>query len=265
MAANKIVKAYLGAYRKLVESELITDKGGARQSIALSIPLHIAANHRVEVTVTEYKQDRFILSDMAKTLTDLSEGGKKITPDFRKRVEEIAKYFGGRFNLDHIIMDCDAKDLGNTIQRFAETCKTIGDAHLLHREHALGERKIVERVKKVFRSRQLTFKENYDLRGEVEKHAFDIYVPPNGRPGVAVKVISGHNTHSLAKIWAFNCLDIKEAQANDRIRLGVVLDEEDSAPWTRSSQKILRKRADIVAGSNDLNTLEHGLMMEQIV
>jgi hypothetical protein len=262
---NRVLKAYLRAYKKLVETELISEKSGPRQSIALSIPLHIAANHRVEVTVTEFHSGKFILSDMAKTLSDLSESGKRITADFRKRAEEIAKYYGASFRLDHLIMESDEEQLGNTIQRFAEACKTIGDANLIDREHVLHARQIVDEVKRIFVSRNLSFKEDQSIKGAVEKHSFDIYVPPNGRPGIAVKVVAGHNTHALAKIWAFNCWDVREANSESRLRLGLVLDEEDSEPWSKNSQKILQKGADIVARSNDLNALEHGLMLEQII
>jgi len=48
-------------------------------------------------------------------------------------------------------------------------------------------------------------------------------------------------------------------------QLGLVLDEEDSAPWTSGNRKTLRKTADIVAPSKDLDALEHGLMLEQLV
>jgi hypothetical protein len=262
---NRVLKAYLRAYKKLVETELIEEKSGPRHSIALSIPLHIAANHRVEVTVTEFAPGKFILSDMARTLSDLSESGKKITSDFRKRAEEIAKYFGAGFRMDHLIMECNEADLGTTIQRFAETCKTIGDAHLLHRDHVVHARQVVDEVKKIFTARKITFKEDCAVKGAIEKHSFDVYVAPNGNPGIAVKVVAGHNTHALAKVWAFNCWDVRAVNSESRLKLGLVLDEEDSEPWSRSSQSILKKGADIVTTSNKLDGLEHGLMMEQII
>jgi hypothetical protein len=70
-AKNKIVTAYLKAYRGLVASETIMDKGDVGASTTLSIPLHFAGDHRVEVTVTEFSPGQFILSDMARTLGEL--------------------------------------------------------------------------------------------------------------------------------------------------------------------------------------------------
>lgn len=261
MEKHKIVKAYLDAYKKLVISEAVTDKT-AGPSVAISVPLHFSGNHRVEVTITEFSSGRFILSDMARTLGELAEGGKTVTPDFRKKAEEIATQFGLRFVLDHLILESDATSLGGNIQRFAETCKTIGDAYLLQRSHATHVRVVVDEVKRIFRARHINFKQDVKVPGELEKHEFDIYVSPNGKPGIAVAVIAGHNTHALAKVWAFNCWDVRSA--NSKLRLGLVLDEEDSAPWTNSSRKILRKMADIVAPSSDLDALEHGLMLGEL-
>ncbi len=263
MAKDKITKAYLDAYKKLVVSETVRDKNSG-PCTALSIPLHFSGNHRVEVTITEFSAGKFILSDMARTLGELAEGGKSVTPDFRKKAEEIATQFKTRFVLDHLICESDATALGGSIQRFAEACKTIGDAYLLQRLHHVHVRAVVDEVKSIFRARKSEFRENVKVEGELEKHDFDVYVAPNGKPGVAVAVIAGHNTHSLAKVWAFNCRDGRNFY-HGRLKLGLVLDEEDSAPWTRSSRKILRKTADIVAPSNDLDTLEHGLMLDQLV
>jgi hypothetical protein len=262
MPKHSVVKAYLDAYKKLVVSESVTE-GAAGTSTAISIPLHFSGNHRVEVTVTEFSSGKYILSDMARTLGELAEGGKTVTPDFRKKAEEIAARFQARFVLDHLILESEAPSLGANIQRFAEACKTIGDAYLLQRSPATHVRAVVDEVKRIFRARQLDFKEDVKISGELEKHDFDIYVPPNGKPGIAVAVIAGHNTHSLAKVWAFNCWDVRNA--NQKLRLGLVLDEPDSAPWTNSSRKILRKTADIVAPSSDLDAFEHGLMLEQLV
>jgi hypothetical protein len=262
MAKDKVVKAYLDAYKKLVVSERVNDKTGT--STAISVPLHFSGNHRVEVTVTEFSAGRFILSDMARTLSELADGGKTVTADFRKKAEEIASQFAANFVLDHLILESDAPSLGGNIQRFVETCKTIGDAYLLQRSYATHMRAVVDEVKHIFRARQISFKQDVKISGELEKHDFDVYVPPNGKPGVAVAVIAGHNTHGLAKGWAFNCWDIRNLHQN-KLRLGLVLDEEDSAPWTSSSRKILRKTADIVAPSSDLDALEHGLMLEQLV
>lgn len=262
MARDKVVKAYLDAYTKLVVGESVTDKT-AGTSTAISIPLHFSGNHRVEVTVTEFASGRYILSDMARTLGELAEGGKTVTPDFRRKAEEIAAQFGARFVLDHLIFDSDVTSLGGNIQRFAEACKTIGDAHLLQRNQHIHVRAVVDQVKRIFRTRQIQFQQDVKVLGELERHEFDIYVEPNGKPGVAVAVIAGHNTHALAKVWAFNCWDVRNANGN--LRLGLVLDEEDSAPWTNGSRKILRKTADIVAPSSDLDALEHGLMLQQLV
>lgn len=91
MAKDKVVKAYLDAYKKLVFSESVSDKT-AGPSTAISVPLHFSRNHRVEVTVIEFSAGKYILSDMARTLGELAEGGKKVTQDFRKKAEEIASH-----------------------------------------------------------------------------------------------------------------------------------------------------------------------------
>lgn len=260
MARNRVVTAYLKAYKKLVGFEVVSEDGVGR-SVTISIPLHVSGNHRVEVTATEISPGHFVLSDMAHTLGELAEGGKNITADFRKRAEEIAKQQGANFVYDYLTLECRNADLGSSIQRFAEVCKTIGDAYLLHQASAAKIPAILSDIRRIFQQRNLPFEENFKVPGELEKHEFDIYTPPNGKPGVAVSVISGHNTHALAKVWAFNCWDVKNAKQNS-LFLGLVLDEEDSAPWTKGSQKILRKTADIVVPSTNLDHLEHALMFE---
>lgn len=262
-AQNKVLVAYLKAYCKLVVSEVVRDKS-VGESVALSIPLHFSGNHRVEITATEFSPGRYILSDMARTLGELSEGGKEVTADFRKRAEQIAERHGARFVMNHMLLDCDAAVLGEAIQRLAEASKTIGDAYLLQRSQAVHARAVVDEVKTIFRARQLKFKENVKLKGTVEKYPFDLLVPANGKPGLAVAVIAGHNTHAQAKIWAFNCMDVHDAHRGNGIKLGIVLDEEDSAPWTRGSKKILRKGADIVVSSSNLSELEHGMIMHGV-
>jgi len=260
-AKNRIVKAYLNAHKKLVLSEQVKDK---TDSVTISIPLHISGNHRVEVIVTEFSPGRFILSDMARTLGELAEGGKQITPDFRKRAEEIVSRFGARLVMNHMLIECDAALLGEAIHRLAEASKTIGDAYLLAHSQAPHARAVVDEVKSILHARQLPFEENVKLKGEIEDHPFDLLVPKNGRPGLAVAVIAGHNTHAQAKVWAFNCIDVRAAQTGNRIKLGIVLDEEDSAPWTKGSKKILRKGADIVASSGNLSELEHGIILHGV-
>jgi hypothetical protein len=259
---HAIVKAYLDAYRKLVISQPVLDRA-VRESVVISIPLHFSGNHRVEVTVTKLSIDLFILSDMARTLGELGEGGKRITADFRKRAEEIAHYFGVSFRLDHMILESDTKKLGESIQRFAEAAKTIGDAYLLHRSYAVHARAVVQEVKQIFKSRQLPFETNKIVKGEIDNYPFDLFVAPNGRPGIAVSVIAGHNTKGIAKQWAFNCIDIRSSHG-ERLRTAIVLDEQDSAPWSRKSRRILRKGADIVSPSSDLSELDHQLMLQGI-
>jgi len=263
-ARHRLVKEYLRSYGKLVVSERVNDKAAAGESLVISVPLHVAGDHRVEITITEFSHNRFLLSDTGRTLSSLTDGGRSVTADFRKRAEEIASSFGAHFVLDYLLLECDARDVGTKIQVFAEASKTIGDAYLLQRSRHEHVRQVVSEVKKIFEARRLTYKEDCKVKGVVEKHPFDVYVAPNGRPGVAIAVIAGHNTHALAKVWAFNCSDVREAH-QDKLRLGVVIDEEDSAPWTNPSRKILKKGADIVASSSDLNALDHGLLFHGIV
>lgn len=260
MARNKVVTAYLKAYKKAVGFEVLSEDGIGR-SVTLSIPLHVSGNHRVEVTATEIASGHFVLSDMAHTLGELSECGKNITPDFRNRAEEIAKQQGANFVYDYLTLECRNATLGDSIQRFAEVCKTIGDAYLLHHANVARIPAILNDVRRIFQQRNLPFEERVKIPGELERHEFDIYTPPNGKPGVAVSVIAGHNTHALAKVWAFNCWDVKNAKQKSLL-LGLVLDEEDSAPWTKGSRRILQKTADIVVPSSNLDHLEHALMFE---
>jgi hypothetical protein len=165
---HAVVKAYLDAYRKLVVGEPVTDHV-VRDSIVLSVPLHFSGDHRVEVTVTQYSPGKFILSDMARTLGELEEGGRSVTSDFRKRAKEIARSFGVSFRIDHMILDCGEKELGQQIQRFAEAAKTIGDAYLLQRTRTTHVRKVIDDVKDILAAHHLPFEANKVVDGQLDK------------------------------------------------------------------------------------------------
>ena len=259
---NDVLKAYLSAYRELVVSEPVRDRH-MRDSVVISLPLHFSGNHRVEVTATRYTPGRFILSDMARTLGELAEGGKAVTSEFRRRAKEIAGFFGVKFKLDHMILESDEQHLGENIQRLAEAAKTIGDAYLLHRTRAVHARQVIDEVRAIFAARELRFETNKKVSGEIDEYQFDLFIPPNGKPGIAVAVIGGQNTKNLAKVWDFNCRDIREKHG-DKLLIDLVLDEKDSAPWSRTTQRILKKEADTVAKSGDLSPIEYQLHREKI-
>jgi hypothetical protein len=263
-ARNKIVKAYLEAYKGLVVSEPIVDKSAAGESVTLSLPLHFAGNHRVEVTVTEFSPGKFMLSDMARTLSELTEASRRPS-EFRRRAEEISRKLGVRVHQDYLLLESDAANLGKSIQRFAEAAKTVGDAYLLQQsERPVHQRAVVSEVKEIFRARHLIFQEDQKLPGEIEPHEFQLYVPPNGRPGIAVAFVGGESTHALAKIWTFNCNDIRVNFPEDRLKLAIVYDEASGSTWSESSQKILRKSANIVSASGDLSVLEHQMILQGV-
>src|SRR5579862_2037145 len=149
-ARNKIVKAYLDAYRKLVSGQVVRDIAAHGQSVTISVPLHVSANHRVEVTATEISANRFVLSDMGRTLGELGDYGYKVTADFRRRATEIAKELGIHIVDDYLVLECGTADLGISIQTFSEAAKTIGDAYLLQRTRTVHARTIVADIKRIF-------------------------------------------------------------------------------------------------------------------
>ena len=69
LSSDAVLDAYLRAYRDLIAVELDGD------SATLSFPFHLAANHRVEITVTKFGGNRCILSDSARTLGEVQAAG----------------------------------------------------------------------------------------------------------------------------------------------------------------------------------------------
>ena len=123
---DAVLNIYLDAYRDLTEAEPAGEK-----SVMISVPLHLAAHHRVEITVTDIGNRRYVLSDGARTLGEIRAAGYSVSTRMKERLEGIANLSDLRIVEDHLLMDSSHADLGQSIQKFAETSKTINDVCLL--------------------------------------------------------------------------------------------------------------------------------------
>lgn len=250
--ADSILARYLESYRGLIEIEPIEDN-----SVTISFPFHYSADHRIEVTVTEIAKDRFVLSDMARTLGELRDAGYSIGSETRKRIETIAKKSNLALVGNHFILECERKGLGDAIQEFLEAAKTIADVYLVHgRPRISPESAITEQVRKILHARKLLYREKDKIAGEIERHAVDFYVAPNGTPGLAVAILYGYNSHIVAEAWGFKAEDIK--RANPKTKVGLIYDVE-TGKWTDESKRILTERADIAVPGDSLAAFDEQL------
>jgi len=259
---NKILQEYLRAYSRLIVSERTQEDG--REIVTLSFPFHYSGSHRIELTVSPVDGGQFIISDQARTLGELGDAGYRVGDDLRAKVEDIADKFGIRLVKDHLLLDCVAAELGKSIQQFVEAAKTVGDVYLVHRIRTPQSRKLVRRVRDFLDRRHVAYLSDARIGGKIEKHPIDVLVPPNGRPGLAVAVLVAQNTHILAQAWGFKCQDIRDVKANEKIKIGLVIDEE-SGVWSSESRAILKDRADFLSTKQDLPLLEQELASEGIV
>jgi len=257
--ADEILSEYLKTYRELVVAE---ETEG--DEVALSFPLHFSGNHRVELTVTRISGEKYIVSDQSRTLGELRDAGYRISADLKERLEGIARLSGLRIVQDHLVLDTDKKSLGADVQRFLEATKTIADVYLVHKIRPAVEKDLLAEVKQILESKSLKYEEKVKLRGEIEDHPFDLVVPPNGRAGVAVHVLAGQNTHTLAEVWGFKCDDIRRERQNDNMRLGLIYDVR-YAVWTDTSRTILERRADIAIPGSALSDLPKGLATKGVL
>lgn len=244
-----MLQRYLTAYRGLLAAEDLDDR-----TVSLSFPFHYASNHRIEINVTKVSGRQWIISDSGRIMSELILAGYRISKGLRERLTGLALGAGVSMKDDYLILDSNEEELGENIQRFVETAKTIGDVYFVHKEHPIRERELVKQVKAVLDRREVAYQQDYKVNGEIEAHKFAFYVPPNGLPGLALAVLSAQNTHTAAQVWAFRCEDVKRQPQNKRVRVGVIYDTQ-SANWSEESQKILRSRADVVLTDKQISEL----------
>lgn len=131
---DSVLTTYLRVYKSLITTEPIDEK-----SITISFPLHLAANHRIEVTVTDLGKKRCIISDGARTLGEIEDAGYVLTPQIRERLERIANLSGLRIVQDHLLLDSSYAGIGAAIQNFLEAAKVIGDVYLVHKPRSVPD------------------------------------------------------------------------------------------------------------------------------
>lgn len=255
---DSVLDTYLRAYRSLIAVEPADEN-----SITLSFPFHLAASHRVELTVTDMGNGRCIISDAARTLGELEDAGYR-SAQIRKKLEAIATLSGLSMAKDYLLLESSYSDLGMSLQKFLETSKTIGDIYLVHRQRVPTEAKLVAEVKAVLDSKSLAYRERLKIHGQIEDHPFDLVIPANRHPGMAASVLGGQNTHATAEIWGFKCDDIRREENNANIKLVLIYDVR-LATWSETSKKILQSRADVALPGDSLTDLasqleKHGIL-----
>ncbi len=254
---DSVLSTYLQSYRGLIEAEPL--EGG---SVLISFPFHYSADHRIEVAVTRVSDDQYIVSDMARTIEELRNAGHEVQASTVSRLEELAKSYGLTFKENYMILESRRDELGLSIQKFVEAAKTVGDVYLTYRPKFLAkEEDLVREVKDVLGRRSLPYRERDKVRGRIEKHSVDFLIPPNGRPGIAIAILSGSNAHLTAEAWGFKAGDIR--QANPKLKVGLVYDVI-STKWSSESTKILEQSADLAVPGNALSRLDEGLVREGI-
>jgi hypothetical protein len=247
---DSVLNAYLKTYRNLIAIERLNG------SVVLSFPLHLAANHRIEITVTDWGKGRCVISDSARTLGEIEAAGYSLTPRTKERLEKLADTAGVRIVDTHLVLESTYRDLGLSIQKFLEMSKTIGDVYLVHKQREQPDEDLILEVRKLLESKGMYYRLREKINGRLESHALDIVVPPNGRTGLAVGVLSGQNTHNVAQIWYFKCDDIKTGQwyQDAKAQLALVYDVRNQA-WSDTSKAILQSKADIAVPSDALHEL----------
>lgn len=249
LASKPILERYLREYRKLLSAKSVENR-----SVTISFPFHLAANHRIEITATELDKDHYVLSDAARTLGEVQDAGYSLTSQMKDRIERIAGAAGLTVKDDHLTMESSAKALPASMQRFLETAKMIGDVYLVHKNRIESESSLIPHIRRALDSKHLLYREKEKLRGRIEVHSFDLVVPPNGHPGLAIGVVSGQNTHTLATSWYFKCDDIKHAEGNRNVKLALVYDV-GCGTWSEASRSILADKADAAIPSDSLREM----------
>jgi hypothetical protein len=216
---NIALDSFFDFYKNDIESEIIDIN-----NVVISFPVHFSGFHRIEVTVTRVSENQYVISDGSKVLDELRTAGYLVNAKLLKRIEDISKVASIRVVNGYLVSDTDFASLGSSLQRFIEAAKTIGDAYLVQKTSMPRDMQIVKKVRDFLSEQQVPFQVRQPLLGEFEKHVVDFYFPPNGVPGLALSVVN-NPSRTVAESWAFRSIDIKKN--NDRVRVGVVYDDED--------------------------------------
>ncbi len=256
---DSVLDTYLEVYRGLIAVEAVD-----ANSVTISFPFHLAGSHRVEITVTDLGNEKCIISDAARTIGELQDAGYSLTIPMKEKLERIANLSGLRIVNDYLLLESSYTNIGASIQKFLEISKMIGDVYLVHKQRGTPEKDLVAQVKTVLDSKSLLYRERDRIRGQIESHPFDLLVPPNGHPGMAVSVLGGQNTHTLAQVWGYKCDDIRHEKGNDNIKLALVYDVR-FATWSDTSRKILESRADFALAGDSLRQLPMQLEKQGLV
>lgn len=247
---DAVLDTYLQAYRDLIATERSDD------SVTLSFPFHLGAGHRIELTVTDLGNDKCVISDAARTLGEVQAVGYKLTNTAKERIARVAGLSDLRIVNQYLVLECHHAELGASIQKFLEASKTIGDVYLVHKQKEKQNKDLVMQVRRVLDSKRLLYRLREKIKGRIENHPFDIVAPSNGRPGLAVSIVSGQNTHNLAQIWYYKCDDVRNGEwyATARSKLALVYDVRHQ-DWSDASISILESTADIAVPSDSLSDL----------
>jgi hypothetical protein len=243
LVLDEILENYFSTHKELIATEQVDDN-----SVIVSFPLHFVGNHRVEVSITE-ADGILLISDIGRTISELKDYGYSVSPGLLSRMVQIAKPANVRIVNENLVMDCRPGEVGASLHSFAEAAKTIGDAYLAFHVKTPPEKKLLEAVGQLLNESAIAYKTSHKIRGKIDAHAVDFYVPPNGHPGLALEVLGGYNTHTTAQIWHFKCQDIRAF--DNRMKVGIVYDIEESN-WSEKSEAILRDVADFALSSTDI-------------
>jgi hypothetical protein len=107
-----VINAYINSYRDQIEAEELQDR-----SVVLSFPFHLAANHRIEITVTPWGTDRYLISDSARTIGEVQAAGYAVTTQMLDRIEGIASGCKLRLVDTTFVLESQASELGMSIQK----------------------------------------------------------------------------------------------------------------------------------------------------
>lgn len=241
---DEVLTNYFSTHRDLITGEQVD-----ADNALVSFPLHFVGNHRVEIAVTRAADGLFILSDVGRIIGQLKEYGYAVSTNLMARIVQMAKPAKVRIVNENLIMDCRPEEVGTALHTFGEAAKTIGDAYLAFQVKVPSEKRLVEEVRALLNERQIHYKFAQKIRGSLDVHPVDFYVPPNGHLGLALKVLAGFNTHSTAQIWYFKCQDIRSH--TPKLKVGIVYDIEESN-WSRRSEGIIQSSADFALPSSEL-------------
>jgi hypothetical protein len=247
MTTDSVLETYLTTYRSLIAVEPVGD------SAVLSFPFHLAANHRIEITVTAIGEGRCIISDSARTLGEVQSAGYSLTSQMKEKIERLVSVAGLRIADTHLVLEASLEDLGHAIQKFLEVSKTIGDVYLVHKPRETSDEDLISQIQIMLDSKQLAYRLHQRIQGEIEAHPFDVVVPANGRRGIAVSILSGQNTHNVAQIWGYKCDDIKRGEwyQKAKSKLALIYDVRYQK-WSETSRAILENRADVALPSDSI-------------